>query len=63
MDNKAYEQYKSQQPQVSNYELRKLNDESETKEWNLSTAEISVVVLMAILVAYALFKLFRKDKD
>jgi hypothetical protein len=63
MDNKAYEQYKAQQPHSSNVELRKSHTEVNLSDEPLSNAELSVLVVIAVLLGYMLFKLFRKDND
>jgi len=63
MDNKAYEQYKAQQPHSSNVELRKSHTEVNLSDEPLSNAELSVLVVIAVLLGYVLFKLFRKDND
>jgi len=63
MDNKAYEQYKAQQPHSSNVELRKSHTEVNLLDQPLSNTELAVFVVMALLVGYALFKIFRKDNE
>jgi hypothetical protein len=63
MDNKAYEQYKAQQPHSSNVELRKSHTEVNLLDQPLSNTELAVFVVTALLVGYALFKIFRKDNE
>jgi hypothetical protein len=57
MDNKAYEQYKATQPVAPRPERVEAAPLPE-----LTTTEIAVIVIFAILVAYALYRIFRSHK-
>jgi Na+/H+-dicarboxylate symporter len=57
MDNKAYEQYKASQPVVPRPE----RVEAEPMP-ALTHIEITVIIVFAILVGYALYRLFRSNK-
>jgi hypothetical protein len=57
MDNKAREQYLASQPVVP----RPQRVEPEPLP-TLTTVEITVIVIFAVLVAYALYRIFRSNK-
>ena len=57
MDNKAYEQYKASQPVVPRPE----RVEAEPMP-ALTHTEITVIIVFAILVVYALYRIFRPNK-
>ena len=57
MDNKAYEQYKATQPVAPRPE-RVAAEPLPT----LTHVEITVIIVFAVLVAYALYRLFRSHK-
>jgi hypothetical protein len=57
MDNKAYEKYQAQQPVVPRPERVEAQPLPE-----LTTVEITVIVIFAVLVAYALYRIFRSGK-
>ena len=57
MDNKAREQYLASQPvapRAERIQAEPLPD--------LSTVEITVIIVFAVLVAYALYRMFRSGK-
>ena len=57
MDNKAYEQYKASQPvtpRAERVQAEPLPD--------LTTIEITVVIVFAIAVVYAVYRMFRPPK-
>ena len=57
MDNKAYEKYQAQQPVAP----RPQRVEPEPLP-TLTQVEITVIVIFAVLVAYALYRIFRSGK-
>ena len=57
MDNKAREQYLASQPVVPRPERVEAKPLPE-----LTTTEITVIIVFAILVAYALYRIFRSNK-
>jgi hypothetical protein len=57
MDNKAREQYLAQQPLVPRPERVEADPLPE-----LTHVEITVITVFAILVAYALYRIFRPNK-
>jgi hypothetical protein len=57
MDNRAYEQYKATQPVVPRPE----RIEPEPMP-SLTQVEITVIIVFAVLVGYALYRIFRSPK-
>ena len=57
MDNRAYEQYKATQPVTPRAERVQAEPLPE-----LTTVEITVIIVFAVLVAYALYRIFRSHK-
>ena len=54
MDNKAYEQYQAQQPVT-----RPVRIDPVESDWNMTNAEIIICAVIALLIIYAGWKLFR----
>jgi hypothetical protein len=59
MDNKAYEQYKATQPVAPRPERVEVEAQPLPE---LTHVEITVIIVFAVLVAYALYCIFRSDK-
>ena len=57
MDNRAYEQYKATQPVTPRAERVQAEPLPE-----LTTVEITVIIVFAIAVIYAFFRIFRPPK-
>ena len=57
MDNKAYEQYKATQPVTPRPERVEAQPLPE-----LTHTEITVIIVFTVLVAYALYRIFRSNK-
>ena len=57
MDNRAYEQYKATQPVTPRAERVAAEPLPE-----LTHTEITVIAVFAVLVAYALYRIFRSNK-
>ena len=57
MDNKAREQYLASQPVTPRTERVAAEPPPE-----LTTTEITVIIVFAVLVAYALYRIFRSNK-
>ena len=57
MDNKAYEKYQAQQPVVPRPERVEAQPLPE-----LTHTEITVIIVFAVLVAFALYRIFRSNK-
>ena len=57
MDNRAYEQYKATQP------VTPRPQRVEAEPWpTLSTVEITVIIVFAVAVIYAIFRIIRPPK-
>ncbi len=55
MDNKASEQYQAQQPVTMPVRIDPVGS-----DWNMTNTEIIICVVIALLITYAGWKLFRK---
>ena len=54
MDNKAYEQYQAQQPVTMPVRIDPVES-----DWNVTNTEIIICAVIALLIIYAGWKLFR----
>ena len=55
MDHKASEQYQAQQPVTMPVRINPVES-----DWNMTNTEIIICVVIALLITYAGWKLFRK---
>lgn len=55
MDNKASEQYQAQQPVTMPVRIDPVES-----DWNMTNTEISICAVIALLIIYAGWQLFRK---
>ena len=55
MDNKAYEQYQAQQPVTMPVRIDPVES-----DWDITSSEIIICAVIALLIIYAGWQLFRK---